>query len=237
METFNVCVVEDDLKYMNQLEEFLTKFGETNGVAFRLDKFSDGLDFLNAYRPVYDLILMDIRLPSIDGIDTAKRLREMDRKVGIIFVTTMLKYAIHGYEVQAFDYIVKPLNYFDFCARIKNYLDRYENNRDAEILLSYGGKVRRVGVNEVCYVEVVGHNICYHIVGDSMMVHGSLTNAEQILPTEYFVRCNSGFLVNLNFVQAVEKDFVQVAGHRLPISRPRRKDFLAAVTKFIAKPL
>ncbi len=233
----NVCIVEDDPVNLKQLEEFVICFCKENSLACHVEKYEDGLVFLNAYRPVYNLVFLDIQLPSIDGVATARRLRELDRQVGIIFVTNLMKYAINGYEVHAFDYIIKPVRYFDFSARMKKFLEHASISNEPEILLSFAEKKRRIGINEICYVEVAGHKICYHTAGEVISVRGSLTVAEKVLPKKHFVRCNSGILVNLNYVEAFEKDLVRVAGQWLPVSRPKRKDFLAAVTRFIAKPL
>ncbi len=231
---YKVCIVEDEPANTAQIEEYLLRYGKENDVGFSIKKFGNGLDFLDAYYPDYDIIFMDIRMPEIDGMETARRLRKIDDKVHIIFVTNMLKYAVHGYEVRAFDFIVKPIDYFDFSARMRKFIEHSSVSGKREILLSSGDTIRRVYVEDIQYAEVVGHNVCYHFTGGKISVRESLVKAEKRLPERYFVRCNNGILVNLNYVQALEKDLVKVGGEWLPVSRAKKKEFAAEVTDFLA---
>lgn len=231
----NLCIVEDDEGNIAQLTGFLDRFGGENGEVFRIDTFRDGLSFLESYHPVYDLVFMDIQMPGIDGMETARRLRRMDGKVAIIFITNLLKYAIHGYEVQAFDYIVKPLVYDSFSARMKKFLAHARAERRQEIVLSSGATIKRVSVSNIYFVEVDGHYLRWHLAGGDLSLYGSLVQAERLLAGAPFVKCNSGILVNLNYVQTIEKDSVQVAGQWLPVSRAKKKEFVTAVTKFLAQ--
>lgn len=232
---FNIYVVEDDKNNANKLSEYITKFCNDNNVAFRLNVYGDGLSFLDAYRVGGNLVFLDIQMPNIDGLETAQKLRDIDKNVEIIFVTNLLKYAIRGYEVQAFDYVVKPINYYDFSIRMKKFLIKESKKNELKIMVSYGGKMRCINVSDICCIEVVGHNIVYHLMSEDVLAHDSLSGAEQLLPPDRFVRCNSGILVNLHYVQAVENDSVKVAGKWLPISRPKKKDFIIKLTKFIAR--
>ena len=230
-----VCIIEDEEYNVTKLEEYLLRFGKENDVSFHIDKYKDGLTFLDSYSPACDLVFMDIQLPNINGMETAKRLRKIDDEVGIIFVTNLIKYAVNGYEVRAFDYILKPLNYYDFSVRMKKFLAVSSLKKKKEIVLCSRGVMKRIAVDGIYYVEVVGHDLCWHTTAGDVVLYGSLVAAAKMLPSLSFAKCNSGILVNLNHVQSLDKDRVLVAGRYLPISRPKKKEFVTAVTNFFAE--
>ena len=80
------------------------------------------MDFLEAYRPDFDLVFLDIELPLLNGIETARRLRELDSVVALVFITNMEQYAVNGYEVDALDFVVKPINYYRFSSMMRKAL-------------------------------------------------------------------------------------------------------------------
>lgn len=230
-----VCIVEDEKFNAEKLEEYISTFFKKNNLEYTVDIYGDGLGFLEKYNHNYDLIFLDIQLPNIDGIETAHRLRAVDKSVTIIFVTNLLKYAIKGYEVQAFDYIVKPVNYYDFSVRMQKFVETIEHRNNARIIISYGVNKRCIDIQDIQYIDVVGHNICYHLKNEDILAHDSLSKAEQGLGEGDFARCNSGILVNLKYVRSLSGDSVDVGGKWLPVSRPKRKEFTAALTNYIAK--
>ena len=114
----HVAIVEDEQIHQDTLKNYLQRYESENGVSFHIDVFANPILLLENYKPVYDLIFMDIQMPDINGMDTARRLRAMDQNVLLIFVTSLAQYAIEGYEVAAVDYILKPVQYFSFAMRL-----------------------------------------------------------------------------------------------------------------------
>ena len=113
-----VAIVEDDAGYANQLTEFLNRYGKENDEEIHLTIFRDGLDIVEDYQPVWDIILLDIEMPLLDGMSAAERIRALDPAVILIFITNMAQYAIKGYEVDAMDFVLKPVNYFAFNMKL-----------------------------------------------------------------------------------------------------------------------
>lgn len=115
----NVAIVEDEKPAAELIGSYLQEFGRQEEEEFSVRVFGDAVSFLENYKPDFDLVFMDIMMPSIDGMRAAKKLRERDRNVQIIFVTSMSQFAVKGYEVAALDFIVKPVSYFDFCIKMR----------------------------------------------------------------------------------------------------------------------
>ena len=151
----------------------------------------------------------------------------------IIFITMLTQYAIEGYSVGAFDYVLKPVRYDEFCAKMDRAC-RMIAHQSTDLALEIRTKegTRRVGVDRIAYLEVVNHDVLVHTDTETYRQWGSLKTYEEQLGEAHFARCNVSFLVNLKYVQGVTGDSVQVAGEALPISKAKRKDFLTALAKY-----
>lgn len=114
-----VAIVEDEAKIREQLMGYVQRYTRQYGTAFEVKTFADGLEILEDYRPAYDLILLDIEMKHMDGMETARRIRELDPEVMLVFITNMAQYAIKGYAVGALDYVLKPVPYFAFRSSCK----------------------------------------------------------------------------------------------------------------------
>ena len=103
-----VAIVEDEAAVREQLAGYVQRCTRQYGTLFEVTMFTDGLEILEEYRPVYDIIFLDVEMPQLDGMETARRIRAMDSEVQLIFITNMAQYAIKGYAVGALDYVLKP---------------------------------------------------------------------------------------------------------------------------------
>lgn len=120
----NVAIVEDEDCAANNLSEYLNTFGRQNNTEIKAERFRDAISLLTGYSGKFDIVFMDIELPEMNGMDAAKKLREIDMSVTLVFVTNMAQYAVKGYEVGAVDYIVKPVSYYDFSLKLRRILYR-----------------------------------------------------------------------------------------------------------------
>lgn len=229
----HIAVVEDEKEYMEQIQTYVADYAREKGVEIQTHPFGDGLQILEGYQPVYDLILLDISMPGLNGMETARRIRAADTGVVLVFITSMAQYAINGYEVGALDFVLKPITYSAFSLRLSRALSRLRPKERSQILLTLSGGVRKLNINDIYYVEVQNRKLCYHTSQGSFEVRGTLQAAEASLKGHYFSRCNHWYLVNLHHVSEIRKNIVIVAGNELEISRRNKNAFLSALTDYV----
>lgn len=172
-------------------------------------------------------------MPGMNGMKGAQKLREVDPDVPIVFVTNMARYAVKGYSVSAVDFIVKPVGYFDFSTMLDKVRRLRAAAQEQYIAVSSAGVLRRVLVSHIRYVDVYRHKLTIHTVDGDVEVWGALSDIEAQLPQEGFARCNNSYLVNFKYVDGVEKEEVVIGSDRLPVSHLRRKEFVAALARYL----
>ena len=229
----HVAIVEDSPAEAELLRSYFARFTKEHGVEFTLTCFASGEEFLNKYRPAYDLVLMDIGLPGHNGMETAAALRERDPSVTLIFVTNMAQFAVKGYEVDAFDFVVKPVGYSNFALKLQRALNKLDTRRDSEVLATLSDSMVRLSASQIKYIEISGHRMVYHTTDGELYAYGNLKEVEASLGGGMFARCNNCYLVNLNYVRAVQGHTVTVGTDELQISRPRRKAFIQALNDYL----
>ncbi len=228
-----IALVDDSVHTLERLQFFLRRYEQEHDVIFHIDLFKDGVELTKRYAPIYDIIFLDIEMPNKDGMSVAREIREKDSNVILVFVTQMAQYAIDGYEVQAMDFLVKPLDYTAMELRMDKLLNIIENRRDQEILIASREGTRKIPSSRLIYVEVIKHRIIYHTETGDYEIYGSMRQVEEELGGTFFARCDNCFLVNLRHVTWVGQNELTVGGYTLKISRPRRKTFMKALTDYI----
>lgn len=169
----------------------------------------------------------------LDGMAAAEKIRKMDASVILIFVTNFSEYAIKGYAVRALNYVLKPINYFDFTSVLSEAIRQVNQKEDACILVKQASGVLRVQASEIYYIESSNHMLTYHTTRGKLEARGTLKDLEEKLKGSHFSKCNNCYLVNLAHVSRIDQSEVTVAQDALAISRPRRKTFLEDLTRYM----
>lgn len=228
-----IAIVEDEENYRNILCEYLSRYEKETGDKIHLSIFTDGDEIVENYIAEYDMILMDIEMQFMNGMDAARKIREVDTAVIIIFITNMAQYAIQGYEVDALDYILKPISYFAFSQRIQRAIRRMKKREDHYINIVSKKGVNKVSVSDIGWIESEGHRLIYHAkehVYESTL--NSMKEMEQELKKYNFFRCNKGYLVNLAHVKAIRDGWAILTNGQVMISRAKKTEFQKALTTY-----
>lgn len=229
-ENMRIAIVDDEAEQREQLERYVNDYCKERGTWCECVPFSSGLDFVSDYVVPFDVILLDIEMPDMDGLTAAKKIRKIDGQAVIIFITRMAKYAIKGYEVDAMDFMVKPVSYFNLSVKLNKAM-RYVSRHRSFSILSEGDTIV-LGEDDILYIEGYNQYAIYHTLSGNYKVHTSLKAAEEKLG-KGFSRCNNSFIVNLNYVSRVSATTVQVGEDVLPVSRARKKSFLDELNRYL----
>ena len=230
----NIIILEDQTEQADRLSQMLKKYAEAHeSFSYQLKLYDRSIPFLTEYKCDADILFMDIQVPDMLGIDAAKRVRQMDNRVMIIFITMLTQYAIEGYSVGAFDYVLKPVRYEEFSTKMDR-VCRMLAHQNTSMTLEVRTKeeIRRISADDIAYIEVANHDILIHTGDEVIRQWGNLKSFEDKLTDAHFVRCNACYLVNLKYVRGISGDTVTVGTDTLSVSKSKRKDFLTAVAQY-----
>lgn len=228
-----IAVCDDERQYCEQMRLTIEKMYQSLDVI--VDIYQTGRELLHQFATrKYDVIFLDIEMPGIDGISLAKKLREMDEELRLVFLTSHLEYALKGYEVQALRYLTKPVQEDKLKEVLSYVMEQIRSQKKIWIKTEAGEE--RVSVSAILYLEAQNQNILICTAEQSYVVRYNLRDYERELRESSFFRIHRGYLVSLGRITAVRKNEVTLEGGiSLPLSRTRERSLKEALYQFIKR--
>jgi two-component system, LytTR family, response regulator len=220
----NCIIIDDEKSSVEILKEMVGRLPFLNLLKSFTNPF-EGLDFIQSHS--VDLVLLDIEMPMITGIEIAKSLRN---KPQIIFTSLDSKYAITGYDLDATDFLLKPLTFDRFLKGVNkasqmhrlNELSGTSNSHDKNsnldfILVKTGYNTIRIDLDDILYCEGLKDYIKVHITGKTIVTLNSLKKFEELLPDDRFVRVHKSFIISLAKIDSIQNNRIAIGKSIIPI--------------------
>lgn len=231
-----IAVCDDDEREIDHLSELITEYQSSRRVSLECHFFHNSIDFLSVWKGGdYDLVLLDMVMPGVSGIKAAQELREKDRNVKLIFISSSPDFAVESYRVDAYHYLLKPVDADTLFPLLDRAGKELSVQEEQGLVLKNREGVVRLSFAEIEFVEVINKKVLFHLTdGVICEVTAALADFEgEILKRQEFIKTHRAYIVNLSCVQAIGVNCaVTKRGHNIPVSRQRHNQVQNAYLNF-----
>lgn len=235
MDAYRIAICDDDDIIRENLCSLCSDILTNDSVEYRLEPFCSACELekrLNAEGCPFDLLILDIQMDGMTGMELARSLREKGKRVSIIFVTACEDYLSDGYGVQPIHFLLKPVHREALASAI--HTDLKLNYIPKTVVVHIGNKLVHLSFSDIRYVESYNHSIVIHQSTGNSTYYFSLSDFEKQLPAGQFARCHNSYLVNLNEVREIGRTELSLqSGETLPVGRAYYKAFQSAFVRYI----
>lgn len=239
----NCLAIDDEPLALNIIEDYANKVPYLN----LIDKCTNAFDALNLMQKhKIDLIFLDIEMPHLSGIDF---LQSIEKRPYIIFTTAYPDYAVQGFELNAADYLLKPIEFNRFLRAVNKVYELYNLHREDTVsvaqaphrettgtpdylLIKVEYATVKVEFNSILYIEGLKDYVKIHAGSKPLLTKSTMKNIEEKLPSNMFTRVHKSFVVNLSQIESIENNRILIAGRRIPIGSQYKNSFFELVDRF-----
>ncbi|GEK91814.1 LytR/AlgR family response regulator transcription factor [Alkalibacterium kapii] len=221
----HIAVVDDETIQLDTMISLITQAAKKVNLISNISAFSSGESFLFELedQPDMDMVFLDIEMKQVDGLKVAKKIREKNQQMTIVFATAYTEYAVQGYDVQALDYLLKPIKVGDVVRVLKRHLDRKPFARKT-ITIETQGEISKIDQEEILYIEVNRRECAIHLKDKILTVNETLKELADRLSND-FIQTHRSYLINVAHInRLISKDAELSNGEQVPVSRRLIKD-------------
>ena len=234
-----IAICEDEVKQQEILEQYIDKILTEITKDYEILTFISGEELLENYPENVDIFLLDIKMDKLNGMEIAKKIREIDKKeVEIIFTTSLVKYIQDGYEVRAYRYLLKPIKFDDLKKHLTSCIKEINEKKDNYIVINGKNDVYKINISHITYIEIQNKDMTIHTIDKDYNIKMSIDKIEKELSRYNFFRCHKSFLVNISYIENI-KQYIAILENKdeVPISRHRFKETKVRFLSYIGSVL
>lgn len=227
-----IAICDDERTYIEKIKNDINSL-KTHENEFEFSEFESGEAFISEFsKDKYDLIILDIEMKDLNGLQTAEFLRQIDKNVILIFMTSYDKFVYQGYEVNAFRYILKNQPEPIYLKQLSDTIQEYYRNKKCIKVVDNDIEKELLTV-DILYIEVYSHQIVIHTFNKEYYQKGKLSDYEKMLEACLFVRSDKSVLINITNIDYIKKNQVFMKnGKILYVSRNHLEKVTKAFLKF-----
>ena len=229
----NIGICEDELHYRVNIKDMLGDILSTYSINYKIYEFSSGEELLSNYPKDLDILIMDIQMKIINGMDTARKISEFDQNLEIIFMTSFSEFMQEGYEVKAYRYILKPISERKISRNILPCINEIMKKKNNYLTINVKNYVDRIKIDSIVYIETDRPNILIYTNDNKYTTKMSISKIDKILREHGFFRCHNSYIVNLKLVESMNSNTLKIGEKYIPISKYRVKELKLALTNIL----
>ena len=228
-----IAVCDDESYMSDHIKEMVCDFFRKKNREISIQSFLSGEDLLS-YNGQIDILFLDIQMKGMDGIETARKLRDSKFRGFLIFITVLKEMVFQSFEVQAYDYLVKPVEEKQFEKTMERLYTSMQNASEDSLLVQKGYEGRIIREEEIVFCEIIDRKIYLNLAsGEVVDYYERIENLETKLDNRFY-RCHRSYLINLKHLKGYKNGTACMDnGKEIPVSRLRSKEFSGVVLQYM----
>lgn len=232
-----IAICDDDASVRKLICSYVSRICAHHHIEIEpIEQYGHAQMLLERRPQALDILFLDIQMPGLNGIEAAREIRRFDESVTLIFMTSFPQYAVEGYSVQAYNFLIKPIQEDLLEREILPVLKRLSVQSGSRLTFRHEDAYYTIRIREILYAETSGRIAVIHLPDKSCRTSFPMKNMEKLLPKDTFFRIHTGYLVNMDYVTSINKDTVTLkTGIQLPVSKHRKREFINAYMVYVGR--
>ncbi len=229
----HIAICDDEQYMLDKISTMAADFFRGKNMEITIAQFSNGEELLK-YNRTIDILFLDIQMNGMDGMETARKLRRRKFKGFLIFITVLKEMVFQAFTVQAYDYLVKPIEEKHFEKTMERLLSSMQNASEASLLVQKGYESSIISFEDIVFCEIIDRKVYLHLASSEVVdFYERIENLETKLDDRFF-RCHRSFLINLKYLKSYKNGTAYLEGGKeIPVSRLRSKRFSDVILQYM----
>lgn len=230
---YTCAIVDDEPLAQDILENYVGKLPNLSLVGKCSNAF-EANTLIDAHHP--DIIFLDIQMPGISGLDL---IRSLENKPEVVFTTAFAEFALEGFELDARDYLLKPISFDRFSKAVDkavHYLELERQDKpaaedDEHIFVKADKKMVKINLADILYIEGLKDYVMIFVPGQRIITLQTMKNLEEKLPSDKFIRAHRSYIVSIDKISAISSHSIEIGSKEIPIGKNYKEEFMKVVDR------